>query len=274
MLGYREKCVIRFAAQRQFGNKADASDPGNGTDAALELLEERFTPSLVVVPRRDERHLRREDVCGIESEMNTHQPPETVQQEARGHQHHHRKRYFHDDQCIVRAMLRARIPGSTALFQTLHHIGTARVQCRPKPEQYPRDNRGYEGESEDDTAHIHFIEARNTLRAEGLQNCHACMGKENPSGPSGESEKKAFGQQLPNETGSSRAECDPEDNLPAPYGISREKKAGDVRARYQQHESNRSLKDQQGRPDATDENTLKGLKTEAPPGIGIGVFAS
>src|SRR5215472_787081 len=171
-------------------------------------------------------------------------------------------------------MLRTRIAGSTALFQTLHHIGTGRVQCRPKPEQYPREHRGYEGESEDDTTHIHFIETRNTLRAERLQSGHACMRKENPSGPSGESEQKAFGQQLPNETGSSGTECDPEDNLPAPYGISREKKAGDVRARYQQHESNRSLKHQQGRPDATDENTLKRLKAEAPPGIGIGVFAS
>src|SRR5580658_9446775 len=109
---------------------------------------------------------------------------------------------------------------------------------------------------------------------EPLQKFHACIGKENPGRTSGEGEKKAFGQQLPYESGPFRAKCGPNDDLSLPYRISREKKARDIRACYQQHEPDRRQKHQQGKPDATDENTLKRLQAEAPSGVRNRVFAS
>src|SRR5580658_2077419 len=175
MLGNREKCVVSLTAERQFGNESGAPGASCGLDTVLKIVEERFPPSFVVVPRRDEHQLRRQDVRGIEPEMNAHQPPETVEQKARGNQHYHRECYLRDDQHIVRAMLRTRITGSAAFSQALRHIPTACFERRPQTEQYPCEYRGYERESQHDTAHIYFIETRKTLRTEPLQKFHASV---------------------------------------------------------------------------------------------------
>src|SRR5580692_1847857 len=171
-------------------------------------------------------------------------------------------------------MLRTRISCRSAFSQSLRQIAPARFQRRPETEQDSRENRDEERESQHRATHVHFFKTRKTLRPEPPQKFDTGRSQKNPGCSAGEGEKKAFRQQLPYQPGASRSNGGPYDNLALPYAVSREEQARNVRARYQEHEPHRGQKHQQRKPDTADQNALKRLKAQAPPGVRNWVFVS
>ncbi len=272
MFGDGEESVVGFAAERQFGNEAGAYDRGRGLEAVLERVEEGFARLLGVVARRDEGDFGGEHVRGIEAQMNAHQAPETIEEQAGGDQDDDGERDFGDDQGIVGAMLGARIAGSAAFFQALREVATAGFERGSQAEKYCGENCGDEGESENGAAYVYFIEARKALWAELLQEFHAGIGEKNSSDAAGEREDQAFGEELAEQAGASGAERGANGDLALASGIAREKKAGDIGASNQENQGDRADEDHECRAHVADENVLQRIEPHAPSGVGDGIL--
>ena len=189
----------------------------------------------LVVAHHPGPHEHRGDAPRIEAELHPAEILQGSHEQQRADDERERRGQLHDGEhrCGTEPTARHRRSGGLEHLRRLHADGASRGQDR---EQQPHDQREHGGEAEHAPVHRHVGDRRPAGQRHALHQASQPDRQERAANPSERPERHAFGQVLPQQPETARAERLAHGGLGPAADAAHDEKVGDVRARDQQDE--------------------------------------
>ena len=195
---------------------------------------------------------------------------EASDQQRRPDQQHHGHRHLGGHQqrpCPI--VSEARATAIAALFQRAAQIRARRFDSGNESKQNAGQNRQGERESQNAPVEAHigaaFPDARDVAGAEAQNGADAGVACRQTQNAAGQRQHHAFRKKLPDNPAASGSHRGANRNFPFPARRARQQQIGDIRAGDQQHEADRTQKNQQRIPHAAHDDVLQRLYAESSP---------
>ena len=242
----RPDTEIEQARVRQAERHACRLDPRNRADARERVREQSIDLRGLFVPRILQRDRRRHDVRRIESRTQGVQMNEGPHQETRADEQYDAHRHFTDDEQLPGPSTRPAGDAACAGFGKRGlHVDAARMERRHQAEDDAGSQRTHDRCDENPRVERDRVVERQHIRRERPHTVENQPAEPKAEKSAGQGQHGTLDQQLPNHRWAAAAEGHARRNLPRAHAGPREQETGDVDARDQQHETDRSPQHQE-----------------------------
>ena len=251
-----ERETAGSAHQRQVAGGFDGLHTGKRTDPFEQLSVERTRSGVIAISSFGRGDAGRDEALRSEAGIDSKQPGEAADQQARANRQQHRDGDLANHQQAGRPAERG--AGTPVLdFEGRLHVGSRRriagIAPNPKPVTTLVTSVKPSTQRSTPISSTRGMSADIPLTSSCTpQNASSQSGR-----PSHQGEHGAFGQELPDDAAAAGAERAADRHLPLPGARAGEQQVRHVRARDEEHESHGSENDEQTRPHVADEPVLQ-----------------
>ena len=238
-------------AERHVRGDRAGLNAGDAGDPLIQAIEERLPPVGCRVFLRRQRQPHRQQLLGLDTDVEPVHVEEAADHQAGARQQHHRERELGDDQDARPAPgADAAASRTSALFQYFVEIGFRHVERRRQAEHDARAEADGGEEREDLRVHRELdpVGLADILRG-GVEQADANVREAESEQTAQDREQYALDEQLPHDTPPCGAERDPHGHLTRARGRAREQQVCDVGAGDQEDERDRAHQRQEYEPD-------------------------
>ena len=220
-----------------------------------------------------QRHLERHQARSIESRINGREVVDRLDHQARTNHEHHGQRDFGDDEAAADVVPRPAGGAARATFlererQTLD----PGMHQRRETKDQTGDDRHAEREGQDRRIDGHFGGARQAARINAQQSVDTNAREKQSEETADNREQHPLGHELPQQPAAPGTQRGPHRELAMARLRAREQQVGEIRARDQQHESNRGLQHPDRAAGAADDLLLHGIHLQDVAEVGLPLF--
>ncbi len=265
---------VHLARRRHAGHQGRGPHAGQPAHLALQALPGADDSGrLRVVPER-QLDPHRQQILGVEAEVDLLDAAEAAQHEPAADHQHHRERDLDHHQPPPQPQPAAAGRGARAPFlKSVVHIVDPGVQGGRQPEQQADQERADHADHQHHHVDADLRLARRALR----QECHRQVDapdRERQAQPGAdEAQHRRLGQELADDAEAVGADGGADRDLPDPRLGAGQQQAGDVRRRDEQEEGDRALEQEQRPPRAPHGLAVERVRDDRVVGQGIGVVA-